>query len=220
MGKIIYPNIDLRNIKTIFIDIDDTLYLYEPCHQYAIEYCAKEIIMRYPAIINKSDFKQKYRECRNNVTKRLWPQGVCRSRLIAFMELFAELGINNSYNLAFEFDKMYWDKFISNIEIEEDAKKLLEDAYNKNITVVAVTDMTTVEQIKKINKMGIDKYIKYIVTSEIAGSEKPDKKIFSYALDIANAYKENTIMIGDSVEKDGEGAKAMGINFYQVILDV
>ena len=77
--------------------------------------------------------------------------------------------------------------------------------------------MTTAEQIKKINKMDISKYIKYIISSEMAGVEKPDKRIFQYAINMTKASIDTTIMIGDSVEKDGKGAEAVGIKFYRVI---
>lgn len=216
MGKIVYPEIDLTDVKTIFIDIDDTLYQYEPCHKYALNCCAKAAVTDYNFKISGDEFKNIYREYRNNVTDRLYPQGVCRSRLVAFMEMFAYMKLDNSYNLALIFDKLYWDKLISYIELEDTAKNMLEGAYKRQITVVAVTDMTTKEQVQKINKMGLEKYINYIITSEMAGAEKPDKKIFQYALEISKADINTTIMIGDNMEKDGIGAQNMGIKFYHV----
>ena len=217
MGRIVYPEIDLKNIKNIFIDIDDTLYQYEPCHNYALEYCADLAVNKYHLNVTVEEFKQIYRQYRSNVTKRLHPQGVCRSRLIAFIELFADLNVSDSYNLAVQFDIIYWEKLISRIKIEQDAKEFLERAYKNEIIVAAVTDMTTAEQIKKINKMDISKYIKYIISSEMAGVEKPDKRIFQYAINMTKASIDTTIMIGDSVEKDGKGAEAVGIKFYRVI---
>lgn len=219
MAKITYPKIDLTDVKTIFIDIDDTLYQYEPCHKYALNYCADTALNDYNFKISADEFKDIYREYRSKVTDRLYPQGVCRSRLVAFMEMFAYMKLDNSYNLALIFDKLYWDKLISYIKLEDDAKKLLEEAYKRNITVAAVTDMTTSEQIRKINQMNIEKYIKYIISSETAGAEKPSKIIFEYALQMTNANTSSTIMIGDSEKKDGEGAKQMGIKFYKVTLN-
>lgn len=220
MGKIVYPEIDLSNIKTIFIDIDDTLYQYEPCHKLALDYCADMAINYYSINLTKEDFKKIYKKYRKSVTERLHPQGICRSRLVTFMEFFTELGIDNSYNLALQFDKIYWDKLVSFIKLEDDATKLLKNAFANNITVATVTDMTTAEQIKKINKMGLEKYIKHVITSEMAGAEKPNKKIFQYALEISKADINTTIMIGDNMEKDGIGALNMGIKFYQVKTDV
>lgn len=216
MGKIVYPEIDLSNVKTVFIDIDDTLYQYEPCHKMALEYCADIAVNDTGIKLTKEDFKTLYKKYRQNVTDRLYPQGICRSRLVAFMELFIELNINNSYNLALKFDKLYWDKLISFIELEEDAEKLISNALKHNITLVAVTDMTTKEQIQKISKMGLENHIKYIVTSEMAGAEKPDKKIFQYAVELSKSDIKTTIMIGDNMEKDGIGAQNMGIKFYHV----
>ena len=216
MTRIAYPEIDLINIKTVFLDIDDTLYLYTPCHEYAIDYCAKQFIISQLSNITELEFKKLYKKYRVDVTNRLSPQGICRSRLAAFIEMFEFLNIKDSYNHALYFSKLYWDTLISQIKIEHDALCFIEKIYSLGIKMVAVTDMTTEEQIMKLNHMDVSKYIQYIVTSEIAGAEKPDKKIFEYALNISNSKISNTIMIGDSLLKDGEGARNMGIPFYHV----
>jgi len=64
----------------------------------------------------------------------------------------------------------------------------------------------------KIGNTDIGKYFKDIVISEIAGANKPDKAIFQYAIDLANATKENSIMIGDSLEADVYGALNFGMD--------
>lgn len=45
----------------------------------------------------------------------------------------------------------------------------------------------------------------------MAGVKKPNPIIFQYALDLAQAKKENSIMIGDSLEADVQGAIDFGI---------
>ena len=51
-----------------------------------------------------------------------------------------------------------------------------------------------------------------VVTSEEAGSKKPDPDIFAYTLAKAGASKERSIYIGDEPETDVVGAQLAGID--------
>jgi len=64
----------------------------------------------------------------------------------------------------------------------------------------------------KIEVTGISKYFQNIVISEVLGVNKPDKAIFEFALDSAKAKKEESIMIGDSLEADVRGAMNFGMD--------
>ena len=67
-------------------------------------------------------------------------------------------------------------------------------------------------------------YFDKVITSESVGVKKPNSKVFTYALDLAKADKENSIMIGDSLEADIMGAlkvgmKAIYCNFENEIIN-
>lgn len=55
-------------------------------------------------------------------------------------------------------------------------------------------------------------YFKTITNSDMVGVKKPDPKIFNFALHIANAHPKESIMIGDSIEADIEGADKIGMD--------
>lgn len=66
-------------------------------------------------------------------------------------------------------------------------------------------------QAKKMESSKIIDYFDVIITSESVGVKKPNPKVFYHALEVANANKENSIMIGDSIEADINGAMNIGI---------
>ena len=66
-------------------------------------------------------------------------------------------------------------------------------------------------QSRKMKSSNIDHYFNQVITSESVGVKKPNPRVFEYALNIANASKENSIMIGDSIEADIEGALNFGL---------
>jgi putative hydrolase of the HAD superfamily len=67
-------------------------------------------------------------------------------------------------------------------------------------------------QDKKLRNSKIDHFFKTVTNSELAGAKKPSPIIFEHALTIANAKKETSLMIGDSLEADIEGALNYGMD--------
>jgi len=55
-------------------------------------------------------------------------------------------------------------------------------------------------------------YFQHVIISEEIGINKPDKAIFEHALGLAGANKNESLMIGDSLEADVYGALNFGID--------
>jgi len=211
--KIIFPNIDLKDVKAILIDLDNTLYQYEPCHQHALLNCFKNFS---EFKISFQDFAELYKKHRDQVTKLLLPQGACRSRFFAFLHLFEELKSSQSYVKALHLDKIYWDSFISVMKPDDNARNFLDTCKSKDLPICVVTDMLATIQVRKIQKLRLENIVDFLVTSEEVGSEKPSSIIFETALKKLNLTKDDVVMIGDDKEKDVFGARKFGITSYQV----
>ena len=52
--------------------------------------------------------------------------------------------------------------------------------------------------------------------SQRVGAEKPEPAIFQAALSALNATAETTVMVGDSLRRDGEGARRSGMGFIWI----
>jgi putative hydrolase of the HAD superfamily len=72
-------------------------------------------------------------------------------------------------------------------------------------------------QIQKVQGTGMEAYLGTIVTSDRAGSRKPDPGFFRYAMEELDADKDELLMVGDDVEADIIGAMEFGID--QVLFD-
>src|SRR6185312_10202050 len=55
-----------------------------------------------------------------------------------------------------------------------------------------------------------------IADSERLGAEKPDPAIFRAALSALNASPETAVMVGDSLRRDGEGARRLSMRFIWI----
>ncbi|MGK0325357.1 MAG: putative hydrolase of the HAD superfamily [Polaribacter sp.] len=83
----------------------------------------------------------------------------------------------------------------------------LKDKYQLHIITNGFEEI----QIKKMESSNILHYFNSVITSESVGVKKPNPKVFYHALKVANAKKENSIMIGDNIEADVLGAINIGM---------
>ncbi len=64
----------------------------------------------------------------------------------------------------------------------------------------------------KLNNSGLGKYFKHVVTSEKSNSLKPKKEIFDFAINLAGASMQESIMLGDNQDADIMGAINAGMD--------
>ncbi len=202
---------DFLNVKGVLIDIDDTLYSYELPHKTAVQECFKNFVDEFSISISLDKFFEAYTRARAEITESLKAQGSCRSRLFAFDMLFRKHNIDNSYHHASRYESIYWESFYTKMKVNENALHFLKECKSHDIVVCAVTDMQAHIQIKKLQVLNLINYINLLVSSEEAGIEKPNEKIFSLALKKMRLDKDEVVMIGDSLDKDIKGAENLGI---------
>lgn len=66
-------------------------------------------------------------------------------------------------------------------------------------------------QLLKLKSAGVDGYFDQLITSELAGAQKPDTRIFNFALQKVHAEPSESLMIGDNLVADVMGAKKAGM---------
>ncbi len=73
-------------------------------------------------------------------------------------------------------------------------------------------------QAKKLRNSNIHGYFEQVINSEMAGVKKPDPRIFQLALERTRVLPNRALMIGDNLEADIIGARAVG--FHTIHLNV
>jgi putative hydrolase of the HAD superfamily len=79
-------------------------------------------------------------------------------------------------------------------------------------TLHLITNGFRESQDTKLKGSGLSRYFQHIIISEEVGFNKPHQAIFEHALNLADATKEESLMIGDSLEADVYGALNFGID--------
>ena len=90
--------------------------------------------------------------------------------------------------------------------------EILQYLTGKGYRLHLITNGFEETQHSKLQYAGIGSYFGEVITSEGSGSLKPHKEIFDYALRITGAAPAESIMLGDSVEVDIQGAMGAGID--------
>lgn len=196
-------------ITDIFFDLDHTLWDFDKNSELAFETILKE---SHPTI-NITEFIEAYIPI-NQACWKLYQNDKISHIELRYNRLkhtFDALNYVISDELIDAMSEDYIRILPDNNALFDGAIEILEylkDKYNLHIITNGFADV----QDRKITNSNIGSYFQTITNSEMAGVKKPNPIIFEYALNAANSKKENSIMIGDCLEADIEGALNAGID--------
>jgi putative hydrolase of the HAD superfamily len=94
--------------------------------------------------------------------------------------------------------------------------EILQYLKNKGYLMHLITNGFERIQRKKLSNSGIDGFFTHLITSEISNSLKPKKEIFDFAVNLSEALLEESIMIGDNLNADVQGALNAGMDAVYV----
>lgn len=214
MDELNFPTINLQGVKGVLLDIDNTIYHYNPCHLHALDLLLTEFsnIITQPKEIIKEEFLRS----RKKVNTQLNKNASSHSRFL-YIQLTLESFLKKTdFFQTIRLEELYWSAFLDKMKIDERARNFINLCYISKIPICCITDLTAQIQFRKIIKLNLEDKINFIITSEEAGIEKPEKLIFDLALEKINLDYKDVIMIGDSDTKDIKGAEDLGIKSYLV----
>ena len=200
-------------VKDIFFDLDHTLWDFDKNSMLAFKRVFKKfkITIEFDAFLKiyepiNIEYWKKYRE--DKVSK----ENLRRGRLIDSF---------NFFDLIYSTEKIdeIADAYIQELPFDnhlfEGAVEILDYLILKYKLHIITNGFEEVQQ-KKLKNSGIDHYFSTVTTSEEVGVKKPNPKVFLTALNKANSFPTQSVMIGDSLEADILGANNIGMQtiFY------
>lgn len=196
-------SVALEDSDLVLLDLDNTLYPYRPCHEKAIAAVENFLSAHYTLPVEK--INELYMVGRKKTGQRLKGTAASHGRLfyLQYMIETLESGTNTALTAA-AYD-LYWNTYMDAMELFPDAIPFLERCREREVMVVLVTDMIADTQFRKIGRLGIQPYIRFVVSSEEAGIEKPDQRIFAMGIEKAMRVKpsiERITVVGDDAVKD------------------
>ena len=204
--------------KLILIDLDDTLFDYPKTEKEAFRRTFEELGFFAESELGqkkKEEIYEKIKDRYKDVNLQLWKDlenGTVdkdRLKVVRFEQLIKEF--NLEYN-PHEMSELYLKKLGEGNFPFEATEKLCEYLHSK-YKVGIVTNGIKEVQHSRIENSAIAKSIDKIIISDEVGVNKPDKRIFEYAMNYFRIMdKSEVIMIGDSLGADIKGGQNAGID--------
>lgn len=207
-------------IQHIFFDLDNTLWDHRRNAYLTIKdlFEKEEISLKYN--INFEEFHFVYHE----INEKLWEDirdGIIDKEYLRkhrFYDTFNHFGVDDP-ELAMYFEEHFLDKILNYNELVEGAEYILEYLKAKSYTLHIISNGFKEVTERKCILSGIDKYFQTITSADLVGVRKPRPEIFEYSLNLSEATKENSILIGDDWVADVVGAQNFGMDviFFDVL---
>ena len=198
-------------IKAIVFDLDDTLYdcLHEndKAVDDTVRYVANELLHMDEDVVRKA-----FEEGRDTVKSQLseWDMAAQHNRVLYFQKMLELLDVS-PFKYDLQVYNYFWDNFLNRISLFPEALKFIDDARALGIKIGICTDMTAHIQFRKIDRLGLTDRLDAMITSEEAGVEKPNRRMFDMIAEKLGVKNEEVIYVGDSYKKDVTGAKNAGM---------
>ena len=194
--------------KHLFFDLDHTLWDFDKNSGFAFD----TIFKQQGFDIELSDFINIYIPRNQHYWKLYQVNQISHEdlRYYRLKDVFDALNFEVSDEMIYHLSEEYIKYLPEYNHLFDGAIELL-DYLKPKYKLHIITNGFASVQTKKMKNSNIDHYFETITNSEMAGVKKPHKNIFDFALSLANASKEESLMIGDSYEADIIGAQEAGI---------
>ncbi|MEJ2267638.1 MAG: HAD family hydrolase [Nanoarchaeota archaeon] len=196
--------------KAILFDLDNTLYEYEPVHKKAVD--AVYRIFSKKVKISKNKFIELYKMSNEEIKYELAGTASAHNRILYFQRIVEKTHNTIEPKIILQMYSEYWKVFLDNMKLKKGVLETLKKLQKSKIKIALVTNLTTKIQLKKMQKLKIEKYVDYFVTSEESGGEKPNSIMFLLTLNKLNLLPSEVVMVGDNLVADIEGANSVGID--------
>ena len=194
-------------IQAVLFDLDNTLYSYDEAHEAAFR--ALTGWAREHLGLESGDFERLHREANRILKARCGGGSATHNRLIRCQILLEGLGLPLRH--APEMAALYWSTLLAAARPYPGTREGLALLREQGYTVGVGTNMTADRQFEKLEKLGLIELVDFLVTSEEAGAEKPDARLFALCAEKAHCPASDCVYVGDSLESDILGALRSGM---------
>jgi len=197
------------NITDVFFDLDHTLWDFEKNSALAFE----TVFKMQDLAINMTEFLQFYVPINREYWERYRKDEISQKQLRfgRLKDTFDLMRFEIEDDLIVTLSEQYIHYLPKFNHLFDGTIEIL-DYLKAKYSLHIITNGFAEIQENKLNNSYITHYFKTITNSEMAGVKKPNSLIFDYALNLAKAKKENSIMIGDCIEADVQGALDAGLD--------
>ena len=195
-------------IKACIFDVDNTLYSYDRAHVPAYRALTEYACGAFGLTAEAFDTLQ--REANRALQEHTG--GVCaaiHNRLIRCQLILEKLEQPLSY--APRMAELYWSTLLDNMTPAEGLAECFDTIRAAGCRIGVGTNMTADYQFAKLERLGVLDAVDFLVSSEEAGAEKPERRFFDCCVQKAGFAAEECLFVGDDLQNDVLGARSAGL---------
>jgi putative hydrolase of the HAD superfamily len=199
--------------KHLFFDLDHTLWDFEANSRQTLAELYTTLRLREKGVDDFDLFHKKYLVHNEKLWSR-YRKGFIKVDELRWKRMWLtllEFKIGDE-KLAREMGVVFLELLPTRTILFPYAMEILKYLSNKKYALHLITNGFEKTQYSKLKNAGLDIFFTEVITSEGSNSLKPHKAIFDYALLKANAQLKESIMLGDDLEADIEGARNAGMD--------
>ena len=199
--------------RHLFFDLDHTLWDFNENARLTLGELYGELELEKAGVDNFEHFLKVYLDHNEQLWEK-YRNGILKAEELRWKRMWntlADFGIYNE-DLARRLGQRFLESLPTRKILFADAIETLQYLKDKGYQLHLITNGFEKTQHCKLRNCGISDFFIEVITSEGSNSMKPKKEIFDYALNKAKALQHHSIMIGDSIEVDIQGAINAGID--------
>ena len=201
-----------KKYKHIFFDLDRTLWDFDAAAEVAFERIYEKYDLKEKGIPSAHDFHEVYHPLNEHLWElyrenKITKDDLNRTRFVLPLEHYGIHDVELADHLSEDY--VYWSPRI--VRLVPGTMELLEYLKPKYHLHLITNGFQEIQD-TKLTLSGMKPYFETLTVSEEVGVKKPNPEIFHYALRKANATAEESLMIGDEMAVDIDGARLVGID--------
>jgi len=194
----------VNGIRTITLDLDDTLWAIHPVIRRAEQRLYEWLGEKYPRITEMFE-----PTAIRDVRKRVVEEHAHMAHDLTFLRhtVLMEIATAAGYT-EFLVDEAFavFDEVRNDVEMYPEARPALR-ALSERFVLIAVTNGNA-----DLGRIGIDDFFDGHVNAAMVGAAKPERPIFDAAVEIGGAGASETLHVGDHPLYDVHGAREAGLH--------
>ncbi|MGN1005028.1 MAG: YjjG family noncanonical pyrimidine nucleotidase [Aristaeellaceae bacterium] len=188
--------------KRILMDIDDTIFDFQPGNRNAVNQLMEELNLASPTVYD--EYEAINSDCWRALERGEMTQEVLHVE--RFRRFLSTKGrCDDPAQVADRFAELLGQQAIPLPNALETLRAIAAQR-----EVILLTNGITVIQKRRLTCSGIGEWVHGVVISQEVGASKPDPRIFEIALD--GLKPEEALMIGDGIHSDVLGANRAGVD--------
>lgn len=195
-------------IQAVIFDLDNTICNSSQVIKNAVRHSYQTFVNYFPNITEKQFLKANDEGVKNILNNPQIP--VYSAEITIWYYIFEQLGLSASPLKIYKLYAHLIHEEIKHIVLFKGFKRVLKYLKSNRIKIGILSNGSFLEKVKKIEKIKIDSFVDYLVSTDLCLADKPSHIAFQYILNKLNVKPSETIYIGDQIDIDILPAQQLG----------